>query len=182
MSRPANSIYHGNSHATLTAQQVKDLLKLEPLAVEGGFFSEVYRSAHQLTNGGLPQGYSGPRPLATSIYYLLTPDTFSAMHKLPGDEVYHFYLGDPVEMLNLKADGTAEAILIGPDIAAGMRLQHAVPGGTWQGSRLAPGGKFALMGTTMSPGFAFEDYHSGKRDELSAAYPAYAPLISMLTH
>jgi uncharacterized protein len=181
LSRPANSILHVNSHAVLTAQQIKDILKLEPLAIEGGFFSEVYRSAHLLNNGGLPPGYSGGRPLATSIYYLLTPDTFSAMHKLPGDEVYHFYLGDPVEMLMLKSDGSAEAILIGPDIAAGMRLQHAVPAGTWQGSRLAPGGKFALMGTTMSPGFAPEDYVSGKREELSAAYPAYAPLITMLT-
>ncbi len=107
---------------------------------------------------------------------MLTPDTFSALHRLPGDEIFHFYLGDPVEMLLLKPDGTGQAVLLGPDISAGMRLQHTVAGGTWQGSRLIPGGKFALLGTTMSPGFDPADYEVGKRQELSAAYPPYAPL------
>lgn len=165
----------------LTAEQVRKLLKLEPLAGEGGFFAEAYRSAHQLPKEALPKCYSGERSLSTAIYYMLTPDAFSAMHRLKGDEVYHFYLGDPVEMLMLKPDGTAEAILIGPDIAAGMRVQHKVCGGTWQGSRLAPGGKFALMGTTMAPGFDPADFELGKRDELTARYPVYAPLIAMLT-
>jgi len=167
--------------AVLTADEVRKLLKLEPLAGEGGLFAEAYRSALRLPKEALPKCYSGDRPLATAIYYMLTPETFSAMHRLKGDEVYHFYLGDPVEMLILKADGSAEAILIGQDIAAGMRVQHKVCGGTWQGSRLAPGGKFALMGTTMSPGFDPADFELGNREELSARYPMYAPLIAMLT-
>ena len=167
--------------AVPTADEVRKLLKLEPLPEEGGLFAEAYRSAHRLPKEALPKCYSGERPLATAIYYMLTPDTFSAMHRLRGDEVYHFYLGDPVEMLMLKPDGSAEAILIGQDLAAGMRVQHKVCGGTWQGSRLAPGGKFALMGTTMSPGFDPADFELGKRDDLSAAYPKYAPLITMLT-
>lgn len=167
--------------AVLTADAVRKLLKLEPLPGEGGLYAEAYRSAQRLPKELLPKCYSGERPLATAIYYMLTPDTFSAMHRLKGDEIYHFYLGDPVEMLMLKPNGVAEAILIGHDIAAGMRLQHRVCGGTWQGSRLAPGGKFALMGTTMSPGFDPADFELGKRDELSAAYPMYAPLIAMLT-
>jgi predicted cupin superfamily sugar epimerase len=112
---------------------------------------------------------------------MLTPDTFSAMHRLKGDEVYHFSLGDSVEMLVLKRDGTGETIVIGPDVVSGMRLQHVVPGGAWQGSRLAPGGKFALMGTTMSPGFDPADFEEGMRDELSAQYPDYAALIATLT-
>ena len=165
----------------LTAKEVRKLLKLEPLAGEGGLFAEVYRSPHRVPQEALPKCYSGERSLCTSIYYMLTPDTFSAMHRLKGDEVYHFYLGDPVEMLMLKPDGSAEAILIGQNIAAGTRLQHKVCGGTWQGSRLAPGGKFALMGTTMAPGFDPADFEMGKRDDLSARYPMYAPLIAMLT-
>jgi len=167
--------------AVPTADEVRKLLKLEPLPGEGGLFAEAYRSAHRLPKEALPKCYSSERPLSTAIYYMLTPDTFSAMHRLRGDEVYHFYLGDPVEMLMLKPDGSAEAILIGQDLAAGMRVQHKVCGGTWQGSRLAPGGKFALMGTTMSPGFDPADFELGKRDDLSAAYPKYAPLITMLT-
>jgi uncharacterized protein len=165
----------------LTVQQIKDLLKLQPLPLEGGFFAEVYRSTRKVPSSALPAGYPDERSLSTAIYYLLTPDTFSAMHRLRGDEVYHFYLGDPVEMLLLKPDGTAEAVLEGPDIAAGMRLQHVVPGGTWQGARLAPGGQFALMGTTMAPGFDPSDFELGNRDALSAQYPRYSPLIAMLT-
>jgi len=148
----------------LTAKQVQELLKLRPLEVEGGYFAESYRSA-----------------LSSAIYYMLTPDTFSAMHRLKGDEVYHFYLGDPVEMLTLKPDGTAEALLLGQNLDGGMRVQHAVTGGTWQGSRLAPGGKFALMGTTMAPGFDPKEFEPGERDALSAQYPAYAPLLAFLT-
>jgi len=148
----------------LTARQIIDLLKLQPLQPEGGHFAESYRS-----------------PLSSAIYYMLTPDTFSAMHRLKGDEVYHFYLGDPVEMLMLKPDGSAEALLLGQNVLSGMRVQYTVPGGTWQGSRLAPGGKFALMGTTMAPSFNPQEYEPGQRDALSAQYPAYAPLIAFLT-
>ena len=165
----------------LTAKQIQEFLKMRPLPVEGGYFVETYRSKFTLAQPSLPPSYPGERAISTAIYYMLTPDTFSALHRLRGDEVYHFYLGDPVEMLMLKPDGSAEAILIGQDLAAGMRVQHKVCGGTWQGSRLAPGGKFALMGTTMSPGFDPADFELGKRDDLSAAYPKYAPLITMLT-
>jgi predicted cupin superfamily sugar epimerase len=158
------ALKRGLSGSMLTAKQIQELLKLQPLQPEGGHFAETYRTS-----------------LSSAIYYMLTPETFSAMHRLPGDEVYHFYLGDPVEMLLLKPDGTAEAVLLGQNIPAGMRVQHAVLGGTWQGSRLAPGGKFALMGTTMAPGFDPKGYEPGKRDALSAQYPAYAPLIAFLT-
>jgi uncharacterized protein len=164
-----------------SAKQIQELLKLQPLPVEGGYFVETYRSKCALARQSLPSGYPGERAISTAIYYLLTPDTFSAMHRLRGDEVYHFYLGDPAEMLLLKQEGRGETVLLGPDIASGMHLQHVVPGGTWQGSRLAPGGRFALLGTTMSPGFDPADFESGKRDELSARYPDYSGLIGMLT-
>jgi uncharacterized protein len=168
-------------HRMLTAEDVRKLLKLEPLAGEGGLFAEAYRSTHRLPKEALSRCYAGERSLSTAIYYLLTPETFSAMHRLRGDEVYHFYLGDPVEMLKLKPDGSAEALLLGQDLGGGMRLQQVVCGGTWQGSRLVPGGSFALMGTTMAPGFDPADFELGKRDVLSAQYPVYAPLIAMLT-
>jgi predicted cupin superfamily sugar epimerase len=165
----------------LTANQIKDLLQLRPLPIEGGYFAEAFRSEHKLSVGAMPSSYPSERSLSTAIYYLLSPDTFSALHRLPGDEVFHFYLGDPVEMLLLRGDGTAQAVLLGQDIISNMRLQQVVPAGTWQGSRLAPGGSYALLGTTMAPGFDPEDYEAGRRDELSARYPRYAPLIAMLT-
>jgi uncharacterized protein len=165
----------------LTAEKIRELLKMQRLPTEGGYFAETYRSELILSGDALRGRYSGERSIATAIYYMLTPDTFSAMHKLTGDEVYHFYLGDPIEMLLLKPDRSGAAILLGSDISAGMHLQHVVPGGTWQGSRLAPGGHFALLGTTMAPGFAREDYEHGSREMLSAKYPPYAPLITLLT-
>jgi hypothetical protein len=112
---------------------------------------------------------------------MLTPDTFSALHKLPGDEIFHFYLGDPVEMLQLHPDGRGEITVLGQDIAAGMRPQHLVRGGVWQGSRLRPGGSYALLGTTMSPGFDYKDYETGSRETLTKLYPKHSSLIASLT-
>jgi uncharacterized protein len=165
----------------LSAQQIQRLLNLQPLPVEGGFFAETYRSKFALAQESLPSGYRAERALSTAIYYMLTPDTFSALHRFKGDEVYHFYLGDPAELLVLKPDGTAENVILGQDIASGMRLQHVVPAGAWQGSRLAHGGKFALMGTTMSPGFDPADFELGAKDELAARYPACSALIAALS-
>ena len=164
-----------------SAKEIQELLKLQPLPVEGGYFAETYRSKFTLSPRSLSSGYSGERALSTAIYYMLTPDTFSAMHRLKGDEVYHFYLGDPAEMLILKPDGTGETLVMGQDIVSGMRLQHVVRGGSWQGSRLVPGGKFALLGTTMAPGFDPADFELGARGELTARYPAYAELLAALT-
>ena len=165
----------------LTAEDVRRILHLEPYVSEGGFLAETYKSKEKIPSDALRDAYSGPRLAGSAIYYLLTEETFSAMHRLTGDEIYHFYLGDPVEMLMLKPDGSGEAVLLGQEIGAGMRVQHVVPGGVWQGSRLAPGGRFALMGTTMAPGFDPADFELGKRQELAAAYPMYSPLIAFLT-
>ena len=93
----------------------------------------------------LPPGYPSERSIATAIYFLLTPETFSGMHRLPGDEGFQFYMGDPVETLQLKPDGTGDVVLLGTDLATGMRPQIIVAGGIWQGSRLRAGGKFALL-------------------------------------
>jgi predicted cupin superfamily sugar epimerase len=171
----------GLPSAMLTADQIRELLHLEPHPIEGGYFVETYKSAEKLSGDSLPAAHSGERALSTAIFYMLTPDTISALHRLPGDELFHFYLGDPVEMLQLKPDGTGEAILLGQSIASGMRLQHNVPGGVWQGCRLCPGGKFTLMGTTMAPGFDYQDYEVGQRKDLSAQFPKYAALIALLT-
>ena len=164
----------------LTAEQIRELLQLRPHPIEGGYFAETYRGAVVVPRSLLP-GYPADRAISTAIYYLLTPDTFSAMHRVRGDEMFHFYLGDAVELLQLKADGTGEVIVLGPDIAAGMRLQHTVPAGVWQGSRLRAGGKYALLGTTMAPGFEYEDYETGTQPDLSAQFPQYSAMVGALT-
>jgi predicted cupin superfamily sugar epimerase len=164
-----------------TADALKAAFGMKPLPMEGGYFVESYRAPETMPEAALPEGYNGPRPLATAIYYLLTPDAFSAMHRLRSDEVYHFYLGDPVEQLRLYPDGRVETIRLGSGVLEGMRPQAVVPGRVWQGSRLVAGGKFALMGTTMAPGFDPADYEHGDRDQLIEAYPESRDLIVALT-
>ena len=163
-----------------TADELIRRLNLQPHPKEGGFFRETYRAADVWPAAGLPSGYVGDRRGSTAIYYLLTPTTFSEMHRLPSDEVFHFYLGDPVEMLQLDDSG-GRIVTLGQDVAAGQQLQVVVRGGVWQGSRLKPGGAFALLGCTVAPGFDFADYERGDRAALTAEFPAFAEWITRLT-
>jgi hypothetical protein len=167
----------------MTAEDLIRALGLEPLPEEGGYYRETYRAVETLSAEALPARYRTGKAFGTAIYFLLSsePGCFSALHRLPTDEIYHFYLGDPVEMLLLFPDGRGERVLLGPDLRAGQLVQHVVPRRVWQGSRLVAGGRFALMGTTMAPGFGFEDYEAGRREELLAAYPEQAELIRSLT-
>jgi len=163
----------------ITEEEIIALLNLRPHPEEGGDFVETYRSEELLLPGTLPD--RGRRCYGTAIYYLLTPDTFSAVHRLKSDEIFHFYLGDPVEMLQLWPDGSGKVLLLGTDMVVGMRPQVIVPRRVWQGARLRPGGSFALLGTTVSPGFEYEDYETGQRDSLVRTYPDFRDLIIALT-
>jgi predicted cupin superfamily sugar epimerase len=165
----------------LSVDDLKRLLRLVPHPAEGGWFAETYRSDERLAAGALPDRSAAPRAISTAIYYLLTPETCSAMHRLASDEVFHFYLGDAVEMLHLRPDGTGQVVVLGADLERDMRPQVVVRRGVWQGARLLPGGAFALLGTTVAPGFDDADYETGRRDVLTAAYPGFADVIVALT-
>lgn len=166
----------------LSAEEVIKLLNLRPHPKEGGFFSETYRSGILFPTASLPATYRGARSASTAIYYMLTPTTFSEMHRVATDEVFHFYMGGPVEMLQLWPEGFSRVVVLGTDLAAGQRPQLVVPAGVWQGSRLLPGGSYALLGATVAPGFDYADYESGNREELIRAYPHEAERIRILTH
>ena len=167
-----------------------EALGLIPHPEEGGFFRETYRSSQVVSAQALARdsgaqdggsGYDGDRCVGTAIYYLLTPDTFSALHRLKSDEIFHFYSGDPVEMLHLHPDGRSQVHHLGSDVFAGQHPQLVVPQGVWQGARLMQGGAYALLGCTVSPGFEFVDYDHGQRDTLLASHPDHADLITALT-
>ena len=157
------------------------ILALQPLPREGGCYRETYRAAEKIPAGALPPRYGASRSFCTAIYYLLTPDTISALHRVKSDEIFHFYLGDPVTMLQLHPDGRAETIILGQDVAAGQQVQAVVPAGVWQGAFLNEGGTFALMGCTAAPGFEFDDFELGERDELARAFPKEAEFVRRLT-
>ena len=165
----------------ITAEQIISLLQLVPHPQEGGYFAETYRCQEKIPASGLPDRYKGARSFSTAIYYLLTPHTFSFMHRLQTDEIFHFYLGDPVEMLLLEPDHSGKVLILGTDLPQGMRPQAIVRRGVWQGSHLLPGGRFALLGTTVSPGFEGADYEYGQRDLLVGSYPRFRELILTLT-
>jgi uncharacterized protein len=164
----------------MDAETIIARLGLQPHP-EGGFYRETYRSPETIAAAALPPRYGKDRNLSTAIYYLLTPDSFSSLHRLQSDELFHFHLGDPVTMLQLHGDGRGETITLGHNILAGQQLQAVVPRGVWQGMFLNDGGRFALLGTTVSPGFDFADFEVGIRDALILQYPSYAAHIERLT-
>ncbi|ABF40993.1 protein of unknown function DUF985 [Candidatus Koribacter versatilis Ellin345] len=172
---------HNGGMTKMTAERVKELLGLKPLAIEGGYFSETYRAEQVIAREALGDEYGGARRVCTAIYYLLEPGEFSEMHRVKSDEIFHFYLGDPVEMLQLWPDGSTRRVVIGTDLDAGMQPQVIVPRGVWQGCRLIAGGSVALMGCTVSPGFEYADYESGKRDELVRGWGSVKDMIEALT-
>lgn len=165
----------------IDVQKIIKKLGLESLPIEGGYYKETYRDKDFISKDCLSGRYNSDKCFSSAIFYLLTPDTFSALHRLPAEEVFHFYLGDPAKMLQLHPDGSSEVITLGQDIENNHKLQAVVPRGAWQGSFLEKGGIFALMGTTMSPGFDFSDYEAGVREDLLKKYPEQRELIIRLT-
>jgi predicted cupin superfamily sugar epimerase len=159
----------------VTADDIKKMLNLAPHPVEGGYFRRTFTSE---ANVDLPRG---SRPQGTAIYYLLEAGTFSEMHLLDSDEMFHFYLGDPVEMLLLYPDGRSALFTLGPDLKAEQHVQLLVPAGVWQGTRLIGEGKLALLGCTVVPGFNYADYHNASYAELAAKWPEQAERIRALT-
>jgi uncharacterized protein len=159
----------------VTATEIKTHLNLQPHPIEGGFFRRTYASAGTVE---LPRGM---RAIGTAIYYLLEPGTFSEMHVLDSDEMFHFYLGDPVEMLQLHPDGRSSLVTLGQDLEAGQHVQLVVPTGVWQGTRLVGEGKVALLGCNVTPGFDFADYRNASYAELVEKWPEQAARIKALT-
>jgi len=159
----------------LHPETIIELFKMQPLEAEGGYFVETWRSEQQI------ESPNGLRSLGTTILYLLRAGDFSAMHRLASDEIWHFHLGDPAELLLLKQDGSSKVVTLGPDVSAGQQVQVVIPTGTWQGCRVIHGGTFALMGTTVTPGFEYEDFELGRREELLNAYPDRTGMITALT-
>ena len=159
----------------MTAEEIKEWLDLRPHPIEGGSFRRTY------TSQGAVDLARGQRALGTAIYYLLEPGTFSEMHVLDSDEIFHFYLGDPVEMLQLHPSGHSVVLTLGHDLQAGQHVQLVVPAGVWQGTRLIGSGQVALMGCTVTPGFDFADYRGGSYAELVAKWPNRAVRIQALT-
>lgn len=166
-------------------KEAKDIIKmldLKPLPEEGGYYRETYRDKAVMLPAksyGIPA--DSVRSISTGIYYLVVPESFSALHRVKSDEVFHFYSGDPVEMIQIDQNGKLTKFVLGSDIFAGHTPQVVVPRGIWQGLRLKKDGKWALMGTTVAPGFEFEDFEVGAREAMIQQFPQYSSDITRFT-
>ena len=163
-----------------TIYNIVERLRLQPHP-EGGYYRETYRSNGVIPGAALPEPFEGSRNYATSIYFLLTSDSFSAFHRIRQDEVWHFYDGAPICLHILNADGVYEKYLLGRDMAGGQLPQLVVLAGNWFASEVCSPGKYSLAGCTVSPGFDFADFELAGRNDLIGSYPDHRDLITRLT-
>jgi uncharacterized protein len=157
-----------------TAAELADLWQLRSLMPqEDVLFTPTYICPDTGPDG---------KPLGTAMVAMLLPDpsSFSDMHRLPTDEVWHFYLGDPIELLLLHADGTDELVVLGTDVLRGQQVQTVVHRGTWMGARLRPGGEYGVYGNTMAPGFVPADFEGTDAAQLIERWPHRRELITAL--
>ena len=150
-------------------------LGLIKLPEEGGFYRETYRSSRIIDTE------FGKRNLEACIYYLVTPEEFSALHRVKCTEIFHFYAGDPVEMLQLFPDGSHSMINIGSDVLNNEIPQVMVEPNIWQGTRLKEGGRWALLGCTTSFGFDFQDFEVQGIDFFLPTYKSLKLLLVAYT-
>ena len=138
--------------------------QFEKLPVEGTLFKSTYCSSME-TGGGTPAG------TAMIGLYCENPLSVSCFHRLPYDEIWHVYGGDPFKLILLYPDGSSEEILLGCDPLKGQRVQFVVPANTWQAGSIISGGRYALFGCTMAPGFTGEDFEAAISEDLIKQYP-----------
>lgn len=164
-----------------TAQQWIDALKMVPLPEEGGWYNEVYRSDETIKAAALPARFAGERCFATSIYYLLKSDEFSAFHRIQQEEVWHFYEGSPLLVHEIDLAGNYTVHRLGRDFEAGERFQVTIPRGHLFASSVVEPNTFSLVACSVSPGFEFIDFEAPKRQVLLDTYPQHAKIIQQLT-
>lgn len=155
-------------------------LRLEPHP-EGGYFRQTYRSEITIAREALPAGFGGARAASTAIYFLLEGKNFSAFHRLRSDEVWHFYEGSPLLVDVIDLSGKHSTIFLGRAPDVGQTHQAVVSAGCWFASHVWDWKSYALVGCTVAPGFDFEDFEMGKREELMAAFPQHREIIRRLT-
>ena len=157
----------------LTADEICSVLGLEPNATCGSV-RVSFVSQLSIAAGGLSAPFADGRLLGSALYFLVTPESPVRLHRIRNEQLYHYYLGDPLEVFMLHADGSSERAIVGPDIRDGERLQLRIPGNTFHTARVIGGQRWFLGGSTEWPGVVPADVEIGKVDELAGSHPAVA--------
>ena len=160
-----------------TADEIAELLGLQPNATCGSV-RVTFTSQVQIAPAGLPAPFADGRPLGSALYFLVTPDAPVRPHRIRNEQLYHYYLGDPLEVFLLHSDRPAERVVVGPDLVGGQKVQLLIPGNTFHTARLLGSGEYFLGGSTEWPGVVpAEDVELGDPKALAAAHPEFAPDI-----
>ena len=144
---------------------------------EGGWFRETYRAAESIDVAALPRRFGGARSLSTAILFLLEAGQCSRLHRIQADEVWHFYAGDPLTVVEIDPAGRLRTTQLGGDLSQGAVFQHVVPAGAWFGATTAEGGRFTLVGCTVAPGFDLRRAQPGLRVAQKPSAPDCWPNI-----
>jgi predicted cupin superfamily sugar epimerase len=163
----------GDLSGGMTADEICSLLDLEPNAT-CGFVRVTFVDKTSIAPGGLPAPFADGRPLGSALYFLVTPTAPVRLHRIRNDQLYHYYLGDPLEVFMLHADGSTERVVVGPDLRGGQRVQQLIPGNTFHTARLIGQRRWFLGASTEWPGVTPADVEIGNLDELAGKYPAVA--------
>ena len=159
---------------TVTAEEIRTLLKLEPNQT-CGFVRATYKSDLDIAPGGLPAPFADGRPLGTALYFMVTPEAPVKLHRIKNDQLYHYYLGDPIEVLLLRENGVSELVVVGPNLIGGHLVQLFIPGNTFHTARITGKSRWFLGASTEWPGVVpAEDVELGNVEELAAKYPESA--------
>jgi predicted cupin superfamily sugar epimerase len=157
----------------LTANEIQALLQLEPNAT-CGFVRVTFVSKQAISPGGLPAPFAEGRPLGSALYFMVTTGAPVRLHRIRNDQLYHYYLGDPLEVFLLHASGETERVVVGPDLRRGERVQLLIPGNTFHTARLMGRRQWFLGASTEWPGVVPSDVEIGNVDDLAAKYPSVA--------
>ena len=125
---------------------------------EGGFFKETYRSE-----------------FSTGIFYLLPKGQKSSFHRIKSDEMWHFYGGDSLTVVEITPEGMLKETRLDKN-----NVQYVVPAGVWFGAYLENDSDYAFVGCTVAPAFHYEDFELAQKDEFLATYPQHARMIHQL--
>lgn len=162
-----------------TADYWIDRLKLQSHP-EGGYYKETYRSVEKIPSTGLPSRFNDARNFCTSIYFLLQSKDRSFFHRIKSDELWHFHAGTSLLIYVLRETGL-EILKLGPNHDAGENLQVVIPANHWFGAMVKDENSYTLSGCTVSPGFDFDDFEIGSREDLVKQFPSFTNIIEMFT-
>ncbi|MBA0777597.1 hypothetical protein Gotri_005601 [Gossypium trilobum] len=184
-----------------SASEIAAKLNLVPNP-EGGLYTETFRDISIfLSKSQLPPHYKVDRPVSTCIYFMLQSGNVSRLHRIPCAETWHFYLGEPLTIVELdEKDGKLKLTCLGPDLGDNQQVQYTVPPYVWFGAfptkdfHISSDGRaakaeprdaechYSLVGCTCAPAFQFQDFELGKHSDLVSTFPNYEPIISFLTN